>query len=85
MKPPKRGLFTRKTYESYLYTWTPEKGEYKKNRKGENAVVTNDTPRFCNATARSQGEDWVVTYVYELVIDGLVPRRLAYVACDYVR
>ena len=52
MRAQKRGCFTRKTYDNYLYTWCPEK-TVTKNIGG---VGGKKFERFCNATANSNGE-----------------------------
>lgn len=83
MKIDRRGCYTRKTYDNYLYTWCPEKNVTKNT--GSNLITNKKRQRFCNATAGSNGEDWNCTYVYQVVVDGPEQKRLAYVACDYVR
>jgi hypothetical protein len=75
----KRGQYTLKTYQAELYTWSPDTTVNKAN------VGRNVTQNFCNATPFSQGEDWIVTYVYETEVEGAHQKRLAYVACDYVK
>lgn len=70
--------FTLKTYGAKLYEWSPVP-VYKSNT-GKN----NQRPFYCTATAGSQGQDWITTYSYDIVvIDGRVEHS-AYVACDYV-
>ena len=83
MRAQKRGCFTKKTYDNYLYTWCPDKN-FTKNI-GANGVSNKKSEKFCNATANSNGEDWNCTYVYNLVVDIAEQKRLAYVACDYVK
>lgn len=83
MKIDRRGCYTRKTYDNYLYTWCPEKNVTKDT--GVTSGTNKKKEKFCNATANSNGEDWNCTYVYQLVVDGTQQKRLAYVACDYVR
>ncbi len=75
-----RQTFTRKPYDKSLYKWTPFEDDKKAKKKqgGRRSL-------FCNATPYSQGEDWYVTYVYEIVVVDGVQKRLAYVACDYVK
>jgi len=68
--------FTLKTFGAKLYKWSPI--PVSKN------IFNNKRPYFCNATAGSQGQDWVTTYTYNLVVVGSTQKRLAYVACDYV-
>lgn len=76
MKEQRRGSYTLKTYNSYLYTWKPETSiSHRVNKKKD---------RFCNAVAYSNGEDWFSTYAYKNVIEGTEQKRLAYFACDYV-
>lgn len=63
-----------------LYIWCPIDD-------GKRATKNNagNKKYFCNATPRSQGEDWVVTYMYTItVVDG-IQQRNAYVECDYVK
>lgn len=80
MKAQKRGTYTLKTYSADLYTWKPQDTNQK-------VVAGRPVPKsYCTATPRSQGEDWVVTYVYDIVVDSSgVQKRMAYVACDYVQ
>jgi len=82
MREQKRGCYTKKTYDNYLYTWCPEKNVTKNT--GINRGVEKKNDRFCNATANSNGEDWACTYVYQNAIVGVEQKRLAYMACDYV-
>lgn len=76
---PTNNRFTLKTYSSELYTWAPETSTKK------NSLNTQVTKSFCTAIANSQGEDWVVTYIFDLGVaaNGTL-EHLAYVACDYV-
>lgn len=79
MKPRRIGCYTLKTYDSNPYTWCPDTSINKNANIGRNGKNN-----FCTATPYSQGQDWRVSYVYDIdVVDG-VQRRLAYVACDYV-
>jgi len=78
----KKQFFVRKSYTAPLYKWKPS--EFEKNI---NPLVgsVNNKPFFCNALPNSQGEDWVVTYTYEInVTPEAIQQRLAYVECDYV-
>jgi hypothetical protein len=61
-----------------LYKWSPV--------PTKKTIDNGDIRKFfCTATPHSQGEDWIVTYVYEIkVIDG-IQHKIAYVACDYVK
>ena len=72
-------IFTLKTYGPKLYKWSPDTSKQPAPKQ------TTDKPYYCSATAGSQGQDWVVTYVYDIHVapNGQV-ERLAYVECDYV-
>jgi len=72
-------VFVRKPYDKKLYKWSPQTDTGKKINKKK------DRTFFCNATPRSQGEDFVTTYVYNQVNDNGTIRRFAYVACNYVK
>lgn len=61
-----------------LYKWSPLPTD-KKNSK-----IGGVRKYFCSATPNSQGEDWVTTYVYEVVIINGIKEKHAYVVCDYV-
>ena len=70
--------YTRKTHTAFIYKWAPQPFE-------KNAVMNDNTsPYYCTATAGSQGQDWVVTYTYDITVVNGVQGHLAYVACDYV-
>lgn len=71
-------IFTRKPYNSFLYKWSPETSIVKKPREEKLRA------QFCDAIKFSQGEDWNVTYVYDLVYNNGAYHRYAYVECDYV-
>ena len=75
----RRDSFVRKpTSNGFIYRWKPEDELKKKVRK-------NPPPKVgCDATPSSQGEDYIVTFVYETVNNNGVLSRIAYVACDYV-
>jgi hypothetical protein len=77
-------FFVRKSYTTPLYKWRPSEFEKKINPLvGSNKQ--NKRPFFCNALPNSQGEDWVVTYTYDInVTPEAVQQHLAYVECDYV-
>jgi hypothetical protein len=74
----RRGQNTLKTYNSYLYSWSPDKG-VSKNAKQSGVQY------YCTATPFSLGQDWISTYCYNLVVVDGEQQRLAYVACDYVQ
>ena len=76
----KRNCNQLKTYTNFMYGWCPDKEEFKK----EQGCNQRDVKRFCNAKPFTLGEDWIVTYVYNIDISGGVGKRIAYVACDYV-
>jgi hypothetical protein len=62
-----------------LYKWSPSPTDKRGGRVGQ------DVPYYCNATPRSQGEDWFVRYVYDILVVNGTQKRIAYVACDYVQ
>ena len=62
-----------------LYKWSPIPNDKRATK------LDTSKKYYCTATPRSQGEDWLVTYLYTItVVDG-VQQRIAYVACDYVK
>lgn len=75
-------IFTLKTYGADLQKWSPDCVVY--NKKQPNGTGTNKRPYYCNAFAGSQGQDWVTTYTYNMVVVNYQQERQAYVACDYV-
>lgn len=76
-----RQVFVRKPYDKQLYKWTP----FEDDKKGKKQQGSSKNP-FCSAKPNTQGEDWFVTYTYDIVVttDG-VQHRYAYVECDYVK
>lgn len=73
--------FTKKTYGAQLYKWSPL--PYDKNTKNKRNEG-NQRPFYCTAVPNSQGQDWITTYCYNLVVVNSQQEHLAYVACDYV-
>lgn len=63
------------------YKWSP----IEKLPKDISQRKAKDKNRFCNATPSSQGEDFIVTYVYNSTFINGEEHRYAYVACDYVK
>jgi hypothetical protein len=78
----KKRVFTRKNGSQKggkLYKWSPIPTD---KREGG----TGGKKYYCDAKPRSQGEDWIVTYMYTITMDEKnVVHRIAYVACDYVQ
>ncbi len=73
-------VFTIKSYGAQLYKWSPiQNDKIKSNNRGGNVK-----PFFCTAIAGSQGQDWVTTYTYDLVVVDNQQEHKAYVSCDYV-
>ena len=71
-------VFTQKTYGAQIYKWSPSSSDRK--------VVRTSKPFYCNATGGSQGQDWISTYSYNIVITpNGEQQKLAYVECDYVQ
>ena len=73
-----RKVFMQKNIGSTLYKWSPEPTNY------DNKNRINKINDFCNATAGSQGQDWITTYVYDVTAINHQQARLAYVECGYV-
>lgn len=69
--------FTLKTYGAKLYEWSPLPTE-------KNKTKANQKPFYCTAVAGSQGQDWITTYSYNLIVVNSQQEHSAYVACDYV-
>lgn len=73
-------VFILKTYGVELYKWPPIETNVRKNQNFQKK------PYYCNATAGSQGQDWITNYVYTLSVSPIGKQeRLAYVECDYVQ
>ncbi len=79
MKKIKR-VFVQKTYGPQLYKWSPETNIV----RTKNQTTSVKKPYYCNATTNSQGQDWISTYSYNIVVLGGQQQRIAYVECDYV-
>lgn len=73
--------FIRKTSGYQLYKWSPLCNQV--NKTGADGGL-NSKPYFCSAISGSLGEDWITTYVYDIVVTNGVVKHLAYVECDYV-
>lgn len=78
-----RGCFTQKTYAPYIYSWCPDTSLSKQTSSSTNG--SNQPNFFCTAIPYSQGQDWIVTYVYNLIVVNNQQERSAYVECDYVK
>ncbi len=82
MKPRTcRHVYVNKQYTPDLYTWTPPCFEKKKKISSN---TRQNGGNGCTAIAGTQGQDWVTTYVYDILIIDYQQQRLAYMACDYV-
>jgi len=76
----KNRTFVRKPYDKSLYKWSPQQDDKKAKKFLQSGNVG------CTATPRSQGEDWIVTYVIETTLDSKNQvHKIAYVECDYVK
>ena len=75
-------IFVDKGYTANLYLWSPGCPDFTKRKKVNNKII--QAP-YCSATAGSQGQDWITTYVYDVTMINNVQARLAYVECDYVQ
>lgn len=73
-------VFTLKSGGFDLYKWSPLPNDITKKKSTASAK-----PYFCNATAGSQGQDWVTTYSYNMIVINSQQEHIAYVECDYVQ
>jgi len=64
-----------------LYKWSPDTSD-KKSKKDSNINLDN---YFCTTPIGTQGNDFITTYVYNIVILGPKTEKHAYVQCDYVK
>lgn len=71
-------VFVRKSSGTNLYKWSPSPNNVHKK------TPTNKRPYFCSAVPNTQGEDWITTYSYDLMVVNFEQHRIAYVQCDYV-
>lgn len=80
----KRGKYGIKQYDPTLYTWSPIPDIFQKEQN-KNVNLVPPPKTFCDAVPGSQGDDWITTYVYDVIVspDGI--HRSAYVSCDYVQ
>ena len=80
-------VFTRKNGNQKgggLYRWSPAVDDKKTSSiKGGPSTLGSQTG--CSCPAYSQGQDWVVGYVYKVVVVDGIQQRLCYVACGYVQ
>jgi hypothetical protein len=75
-------VFINKNVGSTVYKWSPSPNDFSnKTNRASNQNVKD----YCNATAGSQGEDWITRYVYDDVLIDYQQARIAYVECDYVQ
>jgi len=65
-----------------LYKWSPDTSDKKARRSSAIGVAPN---YFCTTPLGSQGNDFIVTYTYNVVIVSGQEERHAYVQCDYVQ
>jgi len=77
-------VFVRKsgTNGTKLYKWSPQDDTDKKAKKSSGGATAR---YFCTTPLGSQGNDFIVTYTYNVVVVGINVERQAYVQCDYVK
>lgn len=75
--------FQRKTLAHTIYRWSPQPIEVSKRKRVHD--LNDKEGEFCDAAPLTNGEDWVVTYMYIDVLVNNQITRPAYVACDYVQ
>jgi len=77
-----RRIFVRKTggqRTSNLYKWTPFGRSTNKDKVDQEEIF------FCKTPLGSQGNDYISSYSYTVVVIKGRPVRKAYVQCDYVK
>lgn len=76
-------VFIRKTggNGAQLYKWSPDDSE-KKATKDSGAASSR---YFCTTALGTQGNDFITTYTYVVVVINGQSQRTAYVQCDYVK
>lgn len=77
-------IFTRKQGTQKggkLYKWSPG-AQDKKSRKTSSGKLSN---YFCTTALGTQGNDFITTYSYIIVVVNGQAQREAYVQCDYVK
>ena len=72
-------VFIRKGVGPNLYKWSPIPNNFERK-----PAVGNRRAYFCDARPNTQGQDWISTYSYNIVLVNSEQHRVAYVACDYV-
>jgi hypothetical protein len=72
-------VFIRKGVGPNLYKWSPIPNNFERK-----PVVNTRRAYFCDARPNTQGQDWITTYSYNIVLVNSAQQRVAYVACDYV-
>ena len=75
-------VFIRKTggNGAKLYTWSPDESSKRNNRDS----TAGNTKYYCSTPFGSQGDDFITTYSYVIVVLNGIAQRTAYVQCDYV-
>jgi hypothetical protein len=72
-------VFVRKGAGPNLYKWSPIPNNFERK-----PAVNSRRNYFCDARPNTQGQDWISTYSYNVVLVNNEQQRVAYVACDYV-
>jgi hypothetical protein len=72
-------VFVQKTYGAQLYKWSPDTTVVKTSNN-----TLNKRPYYCTATPNSQGQDWITTFAYNIVVLNGEQQKIAYVECNYV-
>lgn len=63
---------------SGLYLWSPQPNDLTK--QNDNNV---QKPFFCDASAGSNGQDWITTFCYNLEVINYQQVKTAYTECGY--
>lgn len=64
-----------------LYKWSPDTSE----KKAKKDLGDANGEYFCTTPIGSQGNDFITTYTYNVVVLSGIAYRHAYVQCDYVK
>ena len=71
-------VFSDKSYSADIYKWSPQSND-------KTIKIKPTRPYYCNATTGSNGQDWISTYAFNLVLVNDDIEKIAYVECDYVK
>ena len=73
-------IFTRKPGVGNIYRWSPDPDIVKRKLKPKKGKAL----LFCTATPFNTGQDFIVKYVFDLIIVDSKATKESYVECGYV-